>query len=143
MKTRIVVALLLTASFLAASLVLSLEAEQPKKKFDVGKGFVEGPLKDSLTGSTELELYPGRKVSIRAPKAALAEKKLDVSKGRVVEAPLKLTVATSTGEFKNPQVAPGKVRWHADIQTACAAAKKTGRPVLVFHMIGKLEDRFC
>src|SRR5262245_55030164 len=47
------------------------------------------------------------------------------------------------GPFVNPKVAPGKVRWHADYAAACKAAAKSGKPVLLFQMMGKLDDRFC
>jgi len=60
-----------------------------------------------------------------------------------IELPVKRTLANSATTFKSPQVAPGKVRWHADFSQACQAAKKSGKPVLLFHMIGKLTDRFC
>lgn len=45
--------------------------------------------------------------------------------------------------FVNPKVEPGKVRWHKDFAAACAAAKKSGKPVLLFQMMGNLDDRFC
>ncbi len=52
--------------------------------------------------------------------------------------------ATPPGDtFVNPKVQPGKVRWHKDLDTACAAAKKSGKPVLLFQMMGRLDDRFC
>jgi hypothetical protein len=52
--------------------------------------------------------------------------------------------ATPPGDtFVNPKVEPGKVRWHKDFDTACAAAKQSGKPVLLFQMMGKLDDRFC
>jgi len=43
----------------------------------------------------------------------------------------------------NPKVAPGKVRWHPDFATACAASKASGKPVLLFQMMGKLDEQFC
>ena len=43
----------------------------------------------------------------------------------------------------NPKVQPGLVRWHADFASACAAAKNSGKPVLLFHMMGKLDQQFC
>jgi hypothetical protein len=43
----------------------------------------------------------------------------------------------------NPKVQPGKVRWHADFTAACRAAAKSGKPVLLFQMMGKLDERFC
>ncbi len=43
----------------------------------------------------------------------------------------------------NPRVEPGKVRWHADFAAACAASQKSGKPVLLFQMMGKLDEQFC
>jgi hypothetical protein len=51
--------------------------------------------------------------------------------------------AASAGAFVNPKVQPGEVRWHRDFNAACAAARKSGKPVLLFQMMGKLDDRFC
>ena len=80
-------------------------------------------------------------------KAGEAGPLLDVSKGKV-ERPAKALVAASTpnrpkeGET-NPKVEPGKVKWHSSFQTACEASKKTGRPVLLFQMLGNLNEEFC
>ena len=43
----------------------------------------------------------------------------------------------------NPKVAPGKVKWHTSFADACAAATKSGKPVFLFQMMGKLDDQFC
>jgi hypothetical protein len=43
----------------------------------------------------------------------------------------------------NPVVEPGKVQWHATTKAAFAAAKASGKPVLVFHMMGQLDHQFC
>ena len=45
--------------------------------------------------------------------------------------------------FVNPKVSPGKVRWHASYEAARLAAEKSGHPVLLFQMMGKLDDQFC
>ncbi len=45
--------------------------------------------------------------------------------------------------FINPKVEPGKVHWHKTFADACRAAKKSGKPVLLFQMMGKLDERFC
>ncbi len=42
----------------------------------------------------------------------------------------------------NPRVEPGKVKWHDNVAAAMTAAKKSGKPVLVFHLLGKLDQRF-
>lgn len=44
---------------------------------------------------------------------------------------------------ENPKVAPGLVKWHKSVADAQAAAQKSGRPVLVFHMMGHLDKQFC
>jgi hypothetical protein len=41
------------------------------------------------------------------------------------------------------KVAPGLVRWHASADEARAAARTSGKPVLVFQMLGRLDDEFC
>ena len=43
----------------------------------------------------------------------------------------------------NPKVQPGLVRWHRTMADACAAAKRTGKPVLLFQLMGNLDERFC
>jgi hypothetical protein len=43
----------------------------------------------------------------------------------------------------NPKVQPGLVRWHADYAAACAAGKESGKPVLLFQMMGRLDQQFC
>jgi hypothetical protein len=51
--------------------------------------------------------------------------------------------APASPAFANPKVEPGKVKWHTDFDTACKAAAKSGKPVLLFQMMGKLDDQFC
>jgi hypothetical protein len=63
----------------------------------------------------------------------------------VIENPTKSVVrdtSTLTADV-NPRVEPGKVRWHATFQAACEAARRSGKPVLLFQMMGKLDDQFC
>ena len=43
----------------------------------------------------------------------------------------------------NPQVRPGRVEWHDDFDAACAASRSSGKPVLLFHMMGRLDQKFC
>ena len=98
------------------------EAKRPVAKparppaLDVGKGKIEFPTQ---------QLLAARTLPILPPQQLLANK--------TVPAP----------GFDNPKVEPGKVRWHKDFATACAAAQKSGKPVLLFQMMGKLDERFC
>jgi hypothetical protein len=73
--------------------------------------------------------------------------KLDANKLEI-EGPTKAVLAARSAlaakaPTDNPKVQPGKVRWHANFADACAAAQKSGKPVLLFQMMGKLDDRFC
>ena len=43
----------------------------------------------------------------------------------------------------NPTVAPGLVKWHKSVAEAQAAARVSGKPVLLFHMMGQLDKQFC
>jgi hypothetical protein len=43
----------------------------------------------------------------------------------------------------NPKVQPGVVNWHTSFAEALTAARKSGKPVLLFQMMGKLDDQFC
>ncbi len=86
------------------------------------------------------------KARVEVPaKALLTQAKVPADKTKSeIELPAKAAVIKSAGpEFHNPKVPPGKVSWHHDFATACAAAVKSGKPVLVFHLMGKLDDQFC
>jgi hypothetical protein len=52
-------------------------------------------------------------------------------------------VGVSSKEFVNPKVQPGGVHWHPTLTAAGEAARKSKKPVLLFQMMGKLDDRFC
>jgi hypothetical protein len=53
-----------------------------------------------------------------------------------------LTAGDTTESDENSKVRPGDVKWHADFDSACKAAAKSGRPVLLFQMMGNLDERF-
>src|SRR5712692_5694183 len=74
----------------------------------------------------------------------------DITKTLRIEKPTGTILAHNTAsvpasgkEFVNPKVQPGSVHWHPSLADACAAAKKSGKPVLLFQMMGKLDDQFC
>jgi hypothetical protein len=57
-----------------------------------------------------------------------------------VETPVKKTMAPAP---KADDVAPGKVKWHASFDQAVEAASKSGKPVLLFQLLGKLTEEWC
>jgi hypothetical protein len=50
---------------------------------------------------------------------------------------------SSPAPDSNPTVTPGLVKWHPTLPAAQAAARQSGKPVLVFHMMGQLDKQFC
>jgi hypothetical protein len=74
----------------------------------------------------------------------------DMTKTVRIEKPASTILARQTGgtavsgkDFVNPKVQPGNVKWHSTWLEACEAAKKSKKPVLLFQMMGKLDDQFC
>ena len=84
-----------------------------------------------------------------APAAGGVRPRLDVPKAAAIEPATKRLVGPGSapvmpGEgFVNPKVAPGRVKWHATLAEACAASGKSGKSILLFQMMGKLDDQFC
>lgn len=70
--------------------------------------------------------------------------KIDDSSKLEIEAPTKqrLSVSKRALEESNPQVKPGDVHWHKDLSTACDASQQSGKPVLLFHLLGQLDQQF-
>jgi hypothetical protein len=73
----------------------------------------------------------------------------DMGKG-TIEIPTKRLLAEKSAaapakaaEFVNPKVQPGAVRWQPSFAAACEAARQSGKPVLLFQMMGKLDEQFC
>jgi hypothetical protein len=50
---------------------------------------------------------------------------------------------SAAGGLVNPRTRPGQVRWHGDFAAACAAGRRSGKPVLLFQMMGRLDQKFC
>ena len=49
-------------------------------------------------------------------------------------------MSTDEGKLAVP---PGVVRWHDGLVTARASSAKSGRPVLLFQLLGRLDEEFC
>jgi hypothetical protein len=58
-------------------------------------------------------------------------------------ADIALHPASPAANEHNPAVSPGLVRWHPSFSDAQAAAHRSGKPVLLFHMMGRLDRQFC
>jgi hypothetical protein len=89
---------------------------------------------------------PSKTEAEAGPRAAVAgsaaPRRADPTKS-LVEGPVEAAASRTAPAPTSPKVAPGLVRWHPDLATAQAAAKSSGKPVLLFQMMGRLDDRFC
>jgi hypothetical protein len=124
-------------------LIESGRPPEPLPVADVGKRFIERPaerlIESAHAPESERVADPGKKV-IELP----VKKLLDSRKPRR-EDPANV-VATEAAEEAdpddNPRVRPGLVRWHANFDAACAASAESGKPVLLFQLLGRLDQRF-
>ena len=51
--------------------------------------------------------------------------------------------STTENRLEGKHVQPGLVNWSTDTKTAFRNARKSKKPVLIFQMIGRLDDEFC
>jgi hypothetical protein len=139
---------LLAVSGLASFIALSW-CTQPglaQARHDLGKAAIEQPLEKALTPGSTLPLswktfgvpakggtVPPSASSGSALQSVKADARRPITGGHSAEAPA----------FVNPKVAPGQISWRTDFQTACEKSKSSGKPVLLFQMMGKLDDGFC
>lgn len=66
---------------------------------------------------------------------------------RIAAALALVGLATPAPALTRPEVAgkvaPGLVHWHSNYRGALAASAASGKPVLLFVMLGNLDDEFC
>lgn len=69
----------------------------------------------------------------------------DMSKVVIELAIKKYSVGSSPKELGAAEgpVQPGLVRWHESFDAAREASLVTGKPVLLFQLLGRLDEEFC
>lgn len=92
---------------------------------DMGKMRIEGPAKSLIRGRNLMEILQ------KTPKTPLTPEKA----ARLPE--------LEDETIKADKVKPGRVEWHGTFQKAMAASARSGKPVFLFHLMGRLDDRFC
>lgn len=103
------------------------EGMKKLERRDVGKGVVEMPLKESLRIPEILSALQDRQTAQPA----------DAGK-REVELPVKQAMVPAPAR---PAVM--KAVWHPSVEKAAEAARASGKPLLVFHLLGDLTEEFC
>lgn len=131
------------STMLACAALAACNLGHAQQHADLGKRVIEMPIKRSLKAATTQGKLPTQQPTARR----------DVGKF-LVEGPIKTRITNiarrarkphtnNKARMHNPKVAPGIVRWHANPAAAHAAAAKSGKPVLLFQLLGKLDDAFC
>lgn len=110
---------------------------------DMSKGRVEMPVKSLLFDKFKQPAEASKARSVVAPGSVVVP--VPPAAELHLKAPAKTVGSSQKPSLKNrnEKVEPGKVRWHKMIQTAMDASKQSGKPVLLFQMMGHLDDRFC
>lgn len=136
--------------FLVAATSAAWAQEPAGPRLDVAKGrVIERPtekLVAELSQPADTDAAPAQEVK-PAPadrtKRVLIEPAAEaIVRGAPSPAAAAAVEPTAAPPDDNPSVEPGKVKWHADVAAALAAAKTSGKPVLVFHLLGQLDQRF-
>ncbi len=74
---------------------------------------------------------------------------VDIPK-RILQAPLKRLVQSAQAADgtaspmapKNSKIEAGKVNWHASFDAAKTATQQSRKPILLFQLLGRLDNRF-
>jgi len=76
---------------------------------------------------------------------AIASTIVSIKSARTPTSPSPVTfpVAAPQPPDVNPSVGAGLVKWHRSFEEAKQASQKSGKPVLLFHMMGQLDRQFC
>ena len=102
-------------------------------------------------GAAYFLIGPSPTNAVRAEEERQATKpEFDLTKTRGIERPIESVIENSSGGLPeggsstdNPAAVSGLVRWHPSFASACAAAAGSGKPVLLFHLMGQLDQQFC
>ncbi|MFT7620457.1 MAG: hypothetical protein ACI97A_004114 [Planctomycetota bacterium] len=120
------------------------------KPHDFGKSLIEAPLIKSISGPTNRAHIQKRhstsvldlsKRRIEAPVESL------IKRGRKTPTPTpkkrrSLDKSRSSLNHDNPKVKPGLVDWHGDMKSALSASQSSGKPILIFYLLGELDREY-
>ena len=124
---------------------------------DVSKLRLESPTKNFLRSNSDV-LSPTRSIAPVAGRMDIGKSSIEQPVKRVISGNSFMTsgqrlrarpVAKTTDIPARSsidgggKVSPGMVSWHSTFNNALKASAASKRPVLVFHLMGNLDDRFC
>ncbi len=106
-----------------------------------GKSIIEAPIKKLITINSLLsDLDKIDKTFQEKSGTVVATAKKEI------EAPIKKTIANNSPSGngnKSYTKALKEIKWERDFEKATAKAKKEGKMVMLFHLLGDLDEEFC
>ena len=109
---------------------------------DVTKRFVEAKLETALfqpvTSPEPRETNDETKMRIERP----LEEVLETTSASVHDGRIEASRSAAADKPANPRVRPGLVQWAKDFDTAVENGRRNGKPVLLFQLLGQLDQRF-
>jgi len=116
----------------------------PARPIDFGKGRIEAPIKELLKsgGTAPIGRRPDMsKMAIELPIKTMLGPEAFATPLKMPPPPVMRTASHTVSQDEKTK--PGLVAWRKDMEDAKAQSAKSGKPILVFHMMGSLDDRFC
>ena len=122
---------------------------------DIGKSIIEMPVEDLLvvdqhtTEGETINLIDLGKKRVEEPTEAVVDvskRKIEITAEGFLESPAERTL-DSAGNVQpvdddHPSCQPGLVNWHDSFESACIASRQSGKPVMLFQLLGQLDQRF-
>lgn len=140
-----------STAFLSAGPSAQAQQMEPSRRVpDFSKSRIEVPLKGLIKDQImPMVLPPAPAGSVPIAKRSIPDvSKMGIERPlktlmREVPKPASLKEIEDKASADSNKVQPGLVTWHKDFASAKDASAKSGKPVLMFHMMGQLDDRFC
>ena len=119
----------------------AVATEEARRPADRGKGFIELGAKRLVLLSADEASGKLAATRPRAESAGGTDLKTKDANDAANQKPFSEERIVA-GDSENPKVEPGKVNWHADLAAACKASQQSSKPILLFHLLGQLDQRF-
>lgn len=110
---------------------------------DLSKMGIEGGAKSMIRGGS----LSGRPTRVYTPNQPSTTATMSLAPTAIpvatYESSARLGNSSASTNLAGGKVATGLVSWCKDQNEAMSRSARSGKPLLVFHMMGQLDDRFC
>ncbi|MGI9516501.1 MAG: hypothetical protein ACR2NP_05630 [Pirellulaceae bacterium] len=109
-------------------------------RVDISKTGIERPLERIVEYSPLIVFQPPN--GPRPPVDDQSKRFIESSLEELVDQARSPAPVDSLVTDDNPSCEPGLIEWHESFAEACAASRESGKPVLLFQLLGRLDERF-